>query len=350
MSILRVVLLGVLLLGASAARAQTPECRTALAEAEARYVEGAFDAVPARLEPCLDGSRQAIPAYRLVALSQLRRGEIVETKLTILRILTLQPGYLPDRIQDPPTFVALVETVRGELESYSQAALETALVARGPWIRLDALPHRAEPAPPIVPRADVEAPAPVPIKTAAPFPTVAFRAWGGMGSYGGERGTNASTSLGEFTENAGPSGGVGVEVTFQPWAAVYGTVEASRFPTLTTLKGPNEVFEPVSSFSEWVQFMTVGARLRSPTVWRIGVVGSVGGGVAFGRRDGTIHTGGTLTAGGGIEMTLSRANHVFVEGHGTLVGPARAIDGASIASEPFDLFSSVRLGVRTRLR
>lgn len=349
MSTLRVALIVGALLGAVAAHAQTADCQKALTEAEARYVEGAFEDVAPHLEPCLGEGLGSVPAYRLVALAQLRQGHIAEAKLTILRILTLRPRYRPDRIQDPPTFVALVEIVRDELDAYSPAAVEAARAARGSWVPLAARAPRigtapAEPAP------YVARLSPLDLRPVRRGPRFLLGVWGGIESYGGERGVAATSSLGEFTENAGPGAGLGIEWAAQPWVALYGTVEAARYPTLTTRKGPSAMFDEVGSFSEWVQFVTVGARLRSPTWGRLGVTAAVGGGLAVGRRDGSAQTAGSFSTGAGIEVAVSGTNRAFLEGHATFVGPGRAIDGAASASEPLDLFSGVRLGVRTRLR
>lgn len=340
------IALALALLGAAGSRAQTTDCATAYAVAEVRYVERAFSAVVSSLAPCLDGSRATIPAYRLVALSELRQGQIVQAKLTILRMLTLSPAYRPNRIQDPPTYVALVETVRDEIAAFSQAELEAAVAAQGPWDRLGV--RRPQTGPPPrrpLPRAGTQE---VSLRPASRL-AVSLGVWGGTSSYGGERGINSVAALDEFGNNAGLSGGLGIEVGFAPAAAVFLEAEAGHFPTISTRKGPNAQFDEVESISEFVQFATAGLRLRP---WRSGpaaAVAEAGGGLAFGRRDGTTHVGGAVTVGGGLEMTVSHANRLFVSGHATFVGPARALDGAALPSDPLDLFSSIRLGVRTRL-
>lgn len=349
----RVLAASLALLAAAPSSAQSVECLRAFAAADALYVDGDFDAVGGRLDPCFDDPVQAVPAYRLLALAQLRQGEIAETKLTILRILTLRPTYRADRIQDPPTFVALVATVRQELAEASPIAVEVARVARGPWDRLGA---RAPQPPPVRGTSSpaggdrLIGPVPaVPLRPRPSAPRLLLGAWGGAQSYGGERGVNATSSLGEFTENAGPGAGLDVEVVFRPWLGAYVAAEAGRFPTLVTRKnGPG--FDEVGSFSEWVQFGTAGARLRTPRRGPFGATASVGGGAAFGRRNGAVHVGAVLAVAGGLEVALSPANWLFAEGQAAFVGPARAIDGAAQPSEPLDLFSGARLGVRTRLR
>lgn len=340
----------VFLFGTASARAQTTDCAAAYAEAEARYVERAFAAVVSSLAPCLDGSRATIPAYRLVALSELRQGRIVDAKLTVLRMLTLSPAYRPDRIQDPPTYVALVETVRDEIGSFSQAEMEAAVAAQGPWERLDARKPRLGETPRIEASTwdgSVQSYRPA-FDPPAPRRLLSLNAWGGTSSYGGERGKPAVSGIAEFSDNAGLSGGLGVEVDLARVVSLFFDVEAGHFPTLPTRKGPSEQFDEVESFSAFAQFVTVGGRMRPRIAGPVSAVVAAGGGVAFGRRDG-VHVGGVLSLGGGFDVAVSRANSVFVTGHAMFVGPARALDGAALSSEPMDLFSGIRLGVRTRL-
>lgn len=340
--------LALALLGAAGSRAQTTDCATAYEVAQARYVERAFSAVVSSLAPCLDGSRATIPAYRLVALSELRQGQIVQAKLTVLRMLTLSPSYRPDRIQDPPTYVALVETVRDEIAAFSQAELEAAVAAQGPWDRVGTRgPHFGATPPPSAP--PVSPPPPGDLTAPRRWLSLSFRAWGGTSSYGGERGKDASSALGEFSDNAGLSGGLGVEIGLTPVLGAYVDAEAGHFPTLPTRKGSNEQFDEIESASAFAQFLTVGARVRPLTSGAVSVLAEAGGGLAFGRRNGSLQAGGAFTVGGGLEVDVSRANRLFATGHATFVGPARAIDGAALPSDPLDLFSGIRLGVRTRL-
>ncbi|MEM1118178.1 MAG: hypothetical protein AAF845_00015 [Bacteroidota bacterium] len=342
--------LGIVLFGAASVRAQPVDCASAYAEAETRYVERAFSAVVSSLAPCLDGTRATIPAYRLVALAELRQGLIVDAKLTILRMLTLSPTYRANRIQDPPTYVALVETVRDEIAAFATAELQAAVAAQGPWDRVVAQPpHLGEPRGTDAPDVRAEPVRRIGIVEDAPIRQSRWSlgVWGGTSSYGGERG-RAASGVAEFFDNAGLAGGLGLEVGLTPAIALFLDAEAGHFPTLPTRKGPDEQFDAVDSFAAFAQFTTAGIRARPRLGGPVSAVVSAGGGVGLGSRDG-LSVGGLLTVGGGVEVDVSRPNTFFVTGHATFVGPARALDGAALPSDPLDLFSGLRLGIRTRL-
>lgn len=100
--------------------AQTGECEQAVADAQARYVEGRFDEVISTLSECLHRDdvlvTEAVAAYRLVALAYIRKGEVEEARLAIIQLLHRNPGYEPDRIRDIPSYVALVNLMKQDLQ------------------------------------------------------------------------------------------------------------------------------------------------------------------------------------------------------------------------------------------
>lgn len=340
------------ILGASApALAQSDACLAALVRAEARYVEGTLDASGAGLDACLDGTDAAVPALRLIALAHLRLGQITDAKLALLRILALRPSYRPNSVQDPPTYVALATSVRRQLDAASGPAVAAALMARGPWERTPRRPTHLIGLPGPAPALrEVGGRLPLDLDRPPPPRPAAVSAWGGVGSYGGERGVAATTAVGEFTENAGPLGGLDIEVALTPRLAVFGAVEAGRYPTLPTRKGPHPAFDEVGSFSAWLQFVTVGARARPLARGPVGPTLSLGGGLALGRRDGAVRPAGVVTGAVGLEGRLSTANRLFLEAYGALTMPGYAIDGAGHPPPPPDIFSGIRVGLRSRIR
>ncbi len=100
--------------------AQAVECEQAVADAQARYVEGRFDDVISTLSECLHREdvlvSQAVAAYRLVALAYIRKGEVEEARLAIIQLLNRMPEYEPDRIRDIPSYVALVNLMKQDLQ------------------------------------------------------------------------------------------------------------------------------------------------------------------------------------------------------------------------------------------
>lgn len=115
------VLLLATLLGASAS-AQTPPagaCETLLDEAQARYVDLDFAPVEALVLSCVLRPETALEdrrrGYRLLTLSFLRQELMRDARGAALRLLDADPAYAPDPVQDPPDYVALVQTLRDQL-------------------------------------------------------------------------------------------------------------------------------------------------------------------------------------------------------------------------------------------
>lgn len=120
-----VVLTGSLLAGsltAPSARAQdaTWGCPEALESSETLYVEGRYDEVIQVVSSCLrtgtPTAEMAVAAYRLMALSYIKRGEIEEAKLAILQLFGRDATYQPDPIRDLPAYTSLVNLVRQQVE------------------------------------------------------------------------------------------------------------------------------------------------------------------------------------------------------------------------------------------
>lgn len=337
-----------------AASAQT--CPEALADAEAAYVEGAFGSVLEGLAPCFDDTPRSVPARRLVALSYLRLGQIAEAKQALLQLLAIVPTYEPDPVRDPPAYQSLVQVVQAQLAAAADEP-DPAPVAPTP---VDPRPAEPQPEPPPTPPAGAQPPSERPTALSpdaepddtrllleADEPDVSLRYWAGAGSYGGERGVNAEGPIREFVDNAGMAFGVGVAAEVRPRLYVFGDVEAAYYPTLSTDRGVNAVFDSVDvdRFSPWVRFVTAGARLTVVQSRGLALYGALGGGIAFGDRD----LGGAVSGGVGVDFAFLASTGAFVDATWTFVGPARAIDAAASPSAAGDLFSVLRLGLRYRV-
>lgn len=118
----RAVLYGVLLwsVGSPAVVAQADaQCESLLAAAEERYESLEFAEAEGLVRDCLDqpglGDGEAVQAYRLLALLFLQQDNFPEAKQAVLRLLGVSFEYVPDPVQDPPTYVALVTSVKDQL-------------------------------------------------------------------------------------------------------------------------------------------------------------------------------------------------------------------------------------------
>lgn len=121
----RVGLLAAMLLGAatpSAAQdiAEPDSCRVLLTEAQMRYVDQDYIAVESLVLTCAYHPA-ALPAhllegYRLMTLAFIRQDLLHEAQTTVLKLLAVDFQYEPDPVQDPPFYVALVGSVKDQLQ------------------------------------------------------------------------------------------------------------------------------------------------------------------------------------------------------------------------------------------
>ena len=123
--LLRLCIAGVLLLLAAGglapqASAQPREkCVVEREQAQAHYLEGQFDEAVGLLGQCLEREllfvQEAVLVYRLLSLSHLNNGAVEQAQQAVRTLLGQMPTYQPDPIQDPPSYVAMVDLVRREL-------------------------------------------------------------------------------------------------------------------------------------------------------------------------------------------------------------------------------------------
>jgi Tfp pilus assembly protein PilF len=55
-------------------------------------------------------------ANRLLALTQLKQGDLVAARAAVLEILAVAPEYRADPVQDVPAYVSLVNVVRQQVD------------------------------------------------------------------------------------------------------------------------------------------------------------------------------------------------------------------------------------------
>ncbi len=98
--------------------AQAQQCQVELRAADESYSMGRFDQTIELLDQCLakdgilESERRLV--YRLKGLSFIGKGLQVDAREAIRRLLELVPSYERDPIQDPPTFVELIDEMRQE--------------------------------------------------------------------------------------------------------------------------------------------------------------------------------------------------------------------------------------------
>ncbi len=96
------------------------DCIEKLDEAEDLYRTGGFDEAIEILTNCLEKGEmpqdETMRAYRLLGLAYIGQDYLEEARQAIARLLDLVPDYIPDPVQDPPTFARMVEDVRDEKE------------------------------------------------------------------------------------------------------------------------------------------------------------------------------------------------------------------------------------------
>ncbi len=101
------------------AQAQTT-CESELTEAKQKYEAGLFDQAIDLIDRCLNKSDLSeaaqLRAYRLKALAYQAKDYLSQAKDAIRKLLQNVPNYKPDPVQDPPTYIELVDQVRKEMQ------------------------------------------------------------------------------------------------------------------------------------------------------------------------------------------------------------------------------------------
>lgn len=94
-------------------------CERDLADAQEHYTFGRFDQTIQVLNRCLGKQGVSVAeqrqAYRLISLSYLGQDEMSQARASVRDLLRVAPDYEPDRDQDPPPFVDLVQEVKREI-------------------------------------------------------------------------------------------------------------------------------------------------------------------------------------------------------------------------------------------
>ena len=123
-----------------------PPCQIELVAARDAYLHQDYEAALNLASSCTRGNgvsnADLIRAHRLMSLSFFRRHALVEARSSITHILSIDPTYEADPVQDPPSYALLVSMVRAVLgvDTGSTHLVHAVLAADSVGLRLPAAP------------------------------------------------------------------------------------------------------------------------------------------------------------------------------------------------------------------
>lgn len=305
-----------------------PPCDPLLAAAEGRYVKREFAEAETLVRACLAQNERsdeaAVLAYRLLALIALRQDDLPEAKRAVLQIVGVSFEYEPDPVQDPPSFVALVKTIKGQLRKEQARPLSHDSTRVAP-------PEREpEPTPRVPSASGIDVPNssyreryPIQYRVAGTFElSLALEA----GSYNGERSADASNPFQRFSENGGASLAVAVSYSVTQENVIVLTYRFFNVPTLSTNTAPGEVPIRPEDSSEWTQLLSVlGRRLFAPN-WRLTPTIQIGFAGLLSHLNGQTKVGIGPQLGFGLDAALTSRLGAFGELNATIIYPGDVID------------------------
>ena len=125
-------------------------CESDLMAAEAQYRNRAFESAISAATECLNRSpistEHAVHAYRMLALAHARLNNLRAARGAIVSLLSEDPGYTPDTVNDPPIFVSMVSLVKRDFQ-LGPSAMPVEAVQPLSSMPLDVVLERAMPAP-----------------------------------------------------------------------------------------------------------------------------------------------------------------------------------------------------------
>ena len=315
--LVQVVLMLALLGAPFEAHGQDASCTSAIEEAESQYQSGNFDVAIRQLYECLIqeevSQENVIAGHRLLALAYLRKDDLDNARLTIVRLLGQAPEYTPDAVQNPPAYVSLVRNVKDQLQVQSEAEPE----------------RRVEP-----PRTG----------------ELLIEGGAGLTQYGGERGRPADNPFGELREGAGLALELEVSYPFSAHLSGGFSYLGGAFPELVIEK-EGEQFEPIipSTSSRWVH--TVGlfgvARFlpQAPVVpyAQLGITS------AYTWKNDVLRAGIGPQIGLGAAVPVTDNVGFFAEATSRFIFPGEALDLVD-EGNGFDSILTITAGLRYRIQ
>ena len=123
-----------------------PPCQIELETAHDAYLNQEYETAVDLASECVAqegvSSTDAIEAYRLISLSFFRQQDLVDARRSITHILSIDPTYEADPVEDPPSYALLVSMVRDVLavDTDSTRLARMALSTDSLSVRLPAAP------------------------------------------------------------------------------------------------------------------------------------------------------------------------------------------------------------------
>ena len=364
-----------------AATAQTP-CGSSLAVAQGLYVRGAFADVESTLTPCLDGGRvspaERVRAYRLLALSALQQGRLVDAKLAALSLLNIDPDYEPDPALDPPSYADLIGAVRAQLDIRGEPEPDTTRSPEPPPdqdrepLSETVPPPRAEP-PPVVGTEPTERPPPptpapprsqaeAPPRTATPPPreeprprspdTAPLSRRGdievglSVGTIGYTGDIGRTGSLADYRKTDGTRLGLQVGLATKPWLVLSAGAEGSYFHKFPVQHATSQ--QPAVRVEAQVFTFNLDARVRSREASVFSPYLGVGGTLLVGTLQDDTRVAGGPSLTFGVDLSTSEHISLFAEALVTAAIPVDAFDDSP--GPGGDFFSGIRVGARGHFR
>lgn len=105
------------------AQPQTFPCQSETETAYHAYLNQQYDRAVSLAFTCVEQrevpDEDLIQAYRIMGLSFVRQDALVEARWAISRVLSIDPTYMVDPVEDPPAYALLVSIVRDDLAAES---------------------------------------------------------------------------------------------------------------------------------------------------------------------------------------------------------------------------------------
>lgn len=317
-------------------RAQTRgSCGDAYSQAQTEYREGAYQAAVDLLAPCLQSEAiepsASTEAYRLLALSYLKLDELSSARESVLRLLSENPSYEADPVQDLPAYRALVRLVRDQLG-------------------LEAVVEEETTAPVIADDSEVDAePTAVAVPRKPGLGNLLVSTNLGISSYGGERGVYSESFLGEFGRNAGPLMGLLIEYGLSSTFFVGLGYSLSEYPHIATDKWSGEEYEQLTEgSSKWVHLLNAELRARFRGTERFYPYVGMGVATSYHYMNDSYSTGVGPMFAAGLDFYVDPTMVIFLETEALMIFPGRALDLADHDGS-FDPLTSISAGVRFRV-
>lgn len=151
-----------------------PPCQVEIEAAHDAYLNQAYEAALDLATACVrrDGvsDPDRIRAYRLMSLSFFRQHALGDARTAVTHILSIDPSYTADPVQDPPSYALLVSMVREVLavDTDSTQLIRAVLATDSAGGRLPAAPLAA-----LAPAGTDLAPVPAPLRLSPPTASAA---------------------------------------------------------------------------------------------------------------------------------------------------------------------------------